>query len=334
MLIFAGKTEAVLPKDVVPVAGSVYTSTPSHFANASTTKEFVHKIIIPFVKAQRQARIESKQSTTEEENSRWAVLIWDNFSAHANPEVVELLESHRIKPFYLPPNCTSIYQALDVLFNGVEKMTLKNHFSEWHFRQLEAALEEDPDNIDVLPKFASKKRTLIAALVRGVHELMAERTALMMKAWDLTKLFEDDRGAEDLTDIGVSNDAVEVIRELTITNDVTMEVDEDEGFEPMEHATAPDADEHRNNFDLDDGEEVEQEEEQAAIEEELEETDEEEEAPTPKRRCLVDEAAANATEASSSAETTHMVYLTRVSGGRGLKVKTLLPRQDPPLREL
>ena len=320
MLIFAGKTEAVLPKDVVPAAGSCYTCTPSHFANAATTKEYVQKIIIPFVKAQRQARIDSKQSTVEEENSRWAVLIWDNFSAHADAEVLELLESHRIKPFYLPPNCTSVYQALDVLFNGVEKMTLKNHFSEWHFRQLEAALENDEDAIDVLPKSASKKRTLIAALVRGVHELMAERKALMMKAWDLTKLFDEDRGAEDLTDIGVNNDIIEAMRELTIPNAPGMEIEEEAEFEAAENATAPDADEHRNNFDLDDSEEVEQEQEQEAIEMEMNESDEEEVVPVPKRRCLVADAAANAEEASSSAESTHVVHLTRASGGRGLEV--------------
>ena len=320
MLIFAGKTEAVLQKDVVPAAGSVYTSTPSHFANAATTLEYVKKIIIPFIEAQRQARIDSNQTTVEQEKQGWAVLIWDNFSAHCNADVIALLESHRIKPFFLPPNCTSVYQSLDVLFNGVEKMTLKNHFSEWHFRQLEEAIDAELDCYDVLPKIAAKKRTLIAALIRGVHELMSQRIELMLKAWDLTKLFDEDRHVGNLQEIGVSKDVVQAMSELVITIAEEAEVDDAQEIEQFDNSTAPDAQLHENNFDLGDLEDDYLYEEQAAIEEEQEESDDELPPPPPKRPSPAQVAATMSHDGSSSVESNHMVYLTRPRHSAALEV--------------
>lgn len=312
MLIFAGKTEAVRPKDVRPAAGSCYSHSPSHFANAATTKEWAEKILIPFIKAQRQGRVDKNESTKEREDQRCAILIWDNFSAHSNPEVVALLEANRIKPFFLPPNCTSLYQALDVLFNGVEKVCLKNHFSQWHFRALAELVDEDlENNVDVLPKTAAKKRSLIAVLIRGVHELLAQKKAMMLKAWDLTGLFPDTRPSEDLGDLEVNNEVVEAMRELVL--DVAeMDVDEvDSDFEPVRDDTAPDAEQHRNNINLDESDEPFDYDEQAAMEEEQEQMEEENRLPSPKRRSLVDEASTMVDDASSSAESTHVVHLTR-----------------------
>ena len=107
-LIFGGKTSAVFPSEVIPADGSFYSATPSHFANAATTLEFVSKIILPHVEANRRRRIAQGKSTQTEEERRWSILIWDNFSAHKDKNVEEFLLQNRIKPMYLSPNCTSV----------------------------------------------------------------------------------------------------------------------------------------------------------------------------------------------------------------------------------
>jgi hypothetical protein len=129
MLIFAGKTEKVLPGSIRDEpAGVIHTFTASHFANSRTTLDYVQKIIVPFVLAQRERRQKSGESTEAQEKERWAVLIWDNFSAHADAAVSAYLTDHRVKSIFLPPRCTSKYQPLDVLINGVEKRLLTQLF--------------------------------------------------------------------------------------------------------------------------------------------------------------------------------------------------------------
>src|SRR6185437_8208268 len=115
-LIFQGKTDTVLPKQVVPAEGSFYDHTPSHFANTETTLRICQRIIIPWIQQKRAQLLEDK----------WGILIWDNFSAHLNVDVVSLLEQNRIKVFPMPPRCTSKYQPLDVNFNGPEKKLLQD----------------------------------------------------------------------------------------------------------------------------------------------------------------------------------------------------------------
>jgi hypothetical protein len=98
MLIFSGKTEKVVPKRVLDEPeGVLYTYTPSHFANTHTTLECVKGILIPFIESQRSRRIASGVSNEETEISRWAILVWDNFSAHLDQSVTDCLEAYRIK---------------------------------------------------------------------------------------------------------------------------------------------------------------------------------------------------------------------------------------------
>ena len=319
-LIFAGKTAAVLPSDVHPAPGSFYSCTPSHFANACTTLEWAKKILVPFLLAQRQARIDKGESTEEVEKSRWATLIWDNFSAHADDQVKQLLESHRIKSFFLPPNCTSKYQVLDVLFNGYEKVLLKTHFSEWHFRTLEQAMSSNPDAINVLPWSAAKKRTLIATLIRGVHEILEQKAALILKAWDLTKLFDEDRGVDENIQEVFSNDIVVAMNDLMLIQDDNTEDENLEQIEANPILDAPDADEHRNTFAMEELEESFELEDNELSDHTDDDGDLEFLVPPHKRPSLQDEADSVAESELSTGESTHTVHVQRSRGGGALQV--------------
>ena len=319
-LIFGGKTSAVFPDEVVPAPGSFYSATPSHFANAATTLEFVKKIIVPFIEANRQRRIDVGLSTKEREDKRWAVLIWDNFSAHKDAAVEVYLASHRIKSFFLPPNCTSLYQALDVLFNGNEKQVLKNHFSEWHFQALTRALAENPNVIDVLPKSAAKKRALIAALIRGVHEIMEKKVDLICRAWAKTKLFNDVPEAPANDNIGMDNQLVEEMLKLTLgkLDEVEkMDIDEDTVV-PVEEAL--DAVAHNQVHDLED-EEYELTDQPAVNNADVDDESDDDLYGSGTKRIMTEMAASEISDAASdSAESSHRANFERAPGGGAIKV--------------
>lgn len=320
MGIFTGKTAAVLPSEVEPSPGSRYTCTPTHYANAATTLEWVKEILVPFILAQRQSRIDNGTSTEEVENSRWAVLIWDNFSAHADAQVQALLESYRIKSFFLPANCTSKYQALDVLINGYEKELLKKHFSEWHFQQLQQALAKNPDSFDVLPKTAAKKRALIATLIRGVHEILEQKTELILKAWDMTKLFDEDRHTAPHKEPELNDVVVQAMNDLTLEQGNEMVEDDLVEDEPTPEQDAPDAEHHANIFDLTEAEESFELVSSVSIRKQHDNPDLETFEPPRKRISPQDQDAQNSDHASSSAESFHAVHIERPKHGGSLKV--------------
>jgi hypothetical protein len=189
MLIFAGLTDLVHPRRVPPPKGCVYSHSPNHWANEDTTIKFVKEIIVPFVQAKRQARREATRAIENEDAvGEWAVLIWDGFAPHKRQPVVDLLLAHRIKPFVLPPNCTSAYQPLDRNFNGPEKVLLTNHFSTWLATEFKRFSELGRDVLNVIPAQSSLKRAFIAKLVAGVHEVLTKRQEMILNAWRISQL--------------------------------------------------------------------------------------------------------------------------------------------------
>ena len=333
LLIFGGKTSAVFPSEVKPSPGSFYSATPSHFANAFTTLEYVQKIIIPFIHANRLRRIEDGKSTEEEEKKRWAIIIWDNFSAHKDAAVEALLNEHHIKPMYLPPNCTSIYQALDVMFNGNEKQILRSHFSEWHFQTLQLAMARDPNVIDVLPKNVAKKRALIATLIRGVHEIMEKKKDLICRAWAKTGLCDQEPSANVSEEIELDNLLVRDMVRLTLDkDDEAVLMDVDDNFDDVP-ADAPGAPEEYGIHDIDDThyEEVDW---PDVNDEDVDDDSDFEYIPRPTKRTLQPEHVdAMDDAASDSAETSILVNLTRAELGKSVQV-TFQSRTKPSAAQL
>lgn len=327
MLIYAGKTSFVTPKNVIPSLGSIYTATTSHFANARTTLEFVQKIIVPYVGQQRETRILSGKSTEERENSSWAVLIWDNFSAHLDADVCACLESNRIKSFPLPPNCTSKYQPLDVMFNGLEKQLLISHFSEWHYRMLSTSISSNSSNFDVIPKEAAKKRSLIATLVRGVHQIMALRPSRIAHSWIKSTLFDgpsDTNQTNNTTEDDINRDLLGLMLAVTSDEGIETDVSQNVENESFEFIDAPDIDVHLNTTQLQ-GDEMEEDSLSGSSDDHAtqeEETDDDDSYSPPKRPCLdqsFDDEASSCV--SESVESCQKVEITRPSHGGELNVK-------------
>lgn len=258
MLIFAGKTDRVVPQGVQnEPSGIKYSFTPSHFANTRTTLEFMQKILVPHIKEQRRARIASGSSTEARESSRWAVLVWDNFSAHLDPEVSQYLTDNHIKSLPLPSKCTSKYQPLDVLINGAEKRQLTRHFAEWYFQALHAAANEMPPRYDVLPVSSASKRKFIATLIAGVHHTMAGRTIFNREAWTKSTLLDSlqqpmdvDLPTVEIEDNYIQRALIQEMLAITLGEDVEVDDTNAEISDVTQSEDPVDIVEHMNQFTL------------------------------------------------------------------------------------
>ena len=322
MLIFQGKTKNSTPVSVKPAFGSFYTATANHFANSNVIEEYVTKIIIPYVNSNRDKR-KSTQERTENDGG-WAILIWDNFSAHKGESVERLLREHRIEPFFLPPRCTSKYQPLDVLFNGYEKRRLSAHFDEWHVQYIEQIADGGPP----IPTRTDSKRKLIATLVRGVHEEMIQRPQLVLNSWTKSQLFPEPE--MDIDIILTDNDTLnaEVVRAmLDVTLNIGQMASSFQNDNPSEESSIDDDSASSAEIDT----EYENEEDFKTLELDLldddddgqvdDEISEEDVLPPPKRRKSVDDV--SSLNSTTSMESIQQVSLSRNKQGGHIQVKWL-----------
>ena len=102
-IIYQGKTNACLPHYKFPDGWHI-TATPNHWSNEVKTKEYIEKIIIPYVK---RKRLELKLSADHS-----ALTIFDVFKGQMTEEVFSMLEENNIHVVKVLANCTDRLQTL------------------------------------------------------------------------------------------------------------------------------------------------------------------------------------------------------------------------------
>lgn len=182
-LIFAGKSRLEYFRAGNPQRGCHHAYSETHFANTTTTELFVKHVVLPFVRQQKTLLVEAGKMTENEARALPAVLIWDNFSPHRAQTVLDLLAAHNVHALNLPANCTSLYQPLDVNFNGPEKVALTKTFDEWINRRITQANFPVRDLVSILPRSAGQRRRDIAGLIATVHAQMKFKTMMVLNAW-------------------------------------------------------------------------------------------------------------------------------------------------------
>ena len=94
--------------------------------------QYITKIIVPYIEAQREALGDSEQS---------ALVIMDNFKGQVTPAINELLEANNIHVCLLPPNTTDLLQPMDVAVNKPAKDFLKRQFEHWYSDEVMSQLQ-------------------------------------------------------------------------------------------------------------------------------------------------------------------------------------------------
>ena len=122
-LIYQGTTSACLPHVKFPCDWHV-TYSPNHWANESTTKDYIKKIINPY--------LQKKRAQLKLADDHRALCIFDNFKGQLTDDVLQLLEQSNIDVVFVPPNCTDQLQPLDLSVNKSAKEFLRGKFHQWY----------------------------------------------------------------------------------------------------------------------------------------------------------------------------------------------------------
>ena len=76
-------------------------------------KDYVHKVILPYiVKKRKELKLLLDHPT---------LLIFDNFKAQCNSDILRSLDENNINVVLVPPNCTDQLQPLDIIVNKAAK---------------------------------------------------------------------------------------------------------------------------------------------------------------------------------------------------------------------
>ena len=140
-LIYAGKTERCLPRNVDFPEDWDVTFTETHWSTEDSMLRYVDNIIVPYVNEVRENlalhRIKQK-----------AIVLFDVFAAHRTDSLKEKLSKHNIQPLFIPAACTDKLQPLDVAVNYDYKELVKSNFHEWYSAQVVEGLEKSESGDD------------------------------------------------------------------------------------------------------------------------------------------------------------------------------------------
>lgn len=139
-LIYQGKTNACLPQYKFPDGWHI-TCTPNHWSNEVKTKEYIEKIILPYV--------QRKHSELKLSVDHPALAIFEVFKGQMTEEVFSLLEENNIHVVKVPANCTDRLQPMDLSVNKSVKEFMRNKFQQWYASEVEKQLDQGLEQNDV-----------------------------------------------------------------------------------------------------------------------------------------------------------------------------------------
>ena len=183
-LLYEGKTERCHPKGVKFPAGWDIYHTESHWSNQHTIQRFIKEVLQPWV-------VQHKKRLNLGEDQKSLVLM-DVFKAHRTPNVAEVLQENNFITLFVPANCTSELQPLDVRGNAALKSDLKDAFTTWYAEKVRNALAENLNDYKAAVK--SVQPDLRLSVMKPIHagwtitafSALEERRDLIRSAWRYT----------------------------------------------------------------------------------------------------------------------------------------------------
>ena len=147
-LIYKGTTKRCLPTVQFPPKWHV-THSHNHWANEKTMKDYLHKILIPYIDEKRK---ELKLSTDYP-----ALVLFDKFAGQGTQELYNILEFNHINFVVVPANCTDRLQPLDVSVNKPVKEFLRKQFHSWYGGKICKQLNKGTERVPIDLKLSTMK---------------------------------------------------------------------------------------------------------------------------------------------------------------------------------
>ena len=173
-LIYCGKSHACLPPTKFPSDWHI-TYSHNHWANENTSKDYVEKIILPYLRVKRQ-----ELNLTHDQH---ALCIFDNFKGQVTDDVLLLLERNHVDVVFVPPNCTDRLQPLDLSVNKPAKDFLRDKFQHWYsdkvFDQLCKNDNDDHESLEPIKFPLQVMKPLGAQWIMELHAYMLSKPEII-----------------------------------------------------------------------------------------------------------------------------------------------------------
>ena len=174
-LIYKGTTTKCLPKlkdEGFPSDWHI-TYTTNHWANEVTTIAYLEKVIIPYVKRERER--------LKLEHAHCALALFDVFKGQCTAKVLALLEENNILFVTIPNNCTDRLQPLDLSVNKPAKDFVRAKFRDWYGNQICKQLD-DGLNEEVDMRMSTMK-PITAHWMINLHAYLSARPSIIINGF-------------------------------------------------------------------------------------------------------------------------------------------------------
>ena len=186
-LLYQGKTTRCHPAKVAfPPEWDIWHS-ESHWSTHETIKRLVGTVLVPYTeKIKEQLGLPATQKS---------LLILDVFRAHRTDDVLDELRSSGFILQYVPANCTSELQPLDLSVNSMYKGTLKDRFTYWYAQKVADAMNLH-NNIQAVVNAVqpdlklSVVKPLHAGWTMDTHNTIALQESTILAGWEKSGLLQ------------------------------------------------------------------------------------------------------------------------------------------------
>ena len=172
-IIYQGKTPACLPRYKFPSDWHV-TCTPNHWSNEEKMREYIERIIVPYVNCKRnELKLPSDQPT---------LAIFDVFRGQQTQSIMDLLEENNILVVNIPANCTDRLQPMDLSINKSVKDFMRSKFTDWYSEQVHQQLTNGEEIAPVNLKMFTMK-PLGARWLVSLHDYICENWSIVQNGF-------------------------------------------------------------------------------------------------------------------------------------------------------
>jgi len=150
-----------------------------------TYQQFVHSILQPY-----RERVAQRLSLEKDAKMIWLLNCW---SVHKSQEFVAWIkEKHpQILLIFVPANCTSVYQPVDVIFQRPFKHGFRQEFDDYTTNSIDKQLEEkESQDVKLDFKMSTFKSLLCGWLLKAWQHV--NQPAMILRGWsqcDLQQVF-------------------------------------------------------------------------------------------------------------------------------------------------
>ena len=173
-LIYQGKTKASLPPHKFPEDWHA-TFTPNHWSNEDVTKDYIQKIIVPYVQSKR------KELQLPEDFP--ALAIYDVFKGQVTKKVFSILEANNIYTVRVPANCTDRLQPMDLSVNKPAKEFMRRKFQEWYAIEVQKQLDQGATDITPVDLRMSIMKPLGAKWLVSLYDYFKTNDSIVLNGF-------------------------------------------------------------------------------------------------------------------------------------------------------